>query len=295
MKTYPSRKHQKISAKNNYQISRTYNFKSKDNSKLIGKKRKRGKYLINEKGEESNETYTTGDTLHTLISNKFKKTKGNTSSILNDEHEIISSLSPVKIILSPISNKKEKFIKINNSNNNKVHNSQKKGNNINQDSFLNQSKIRSPIKRCRRKNKKYFFNKKVSRENLNRKISIKQSIHKEIQKQYKKIEKKFFKEITQIKKIKKVEEAKLDKEIAELELKGAKLDKEITNLDKKINELKFRSSEQDKKIKNQDLKLGILFSLYHHSDIYWRKIGNYALKLGFRFNKFIKLFKRPLH
>ena len=279
MKTYPSKKHQKISAKNNSQISHTYNFKSKDNSKLIGKKRKRGKYLINEKGEEINETYTACDTFHTMISKKFKKTKGNTSSKLNDEHKIISSLSPVKIILGPISNKKEKFIKINNY---KIDNSmQKMGNNIKQDSCLNQSKRRYSRKRCRRKSKKFFFNKKISRENQKRKISIKQSIDQEIQKQYKKIEKKFFKEITELKKIKKVEEAKNDKE--------------ISNLDQKINELKFRVSEQDKKIKNQDLKLEILFSLYHHSDIYLRKMENYVLKLGFRFNKFIKLFKRPLH
>ena len=73
MKTYPSKKHQKISSKNNSQISHTYNFKSKDNSKLIGKKRNRGKNLINEKGEKRNETYTTSETFHKMRSKKFKK------------------------------------------------------------------------------------------------------------------------------------------------------------------------------------------------------------------------------
>ena len=58
-----------------------------------------------------------------------------------------------------------------------------------------------------------FYQKITLRIQPKRKISIKQSIDQEIQKQYKKIEKKFFKEITELKKIKKVEEAKLDKEI----------------------------------------------------------------------------------
>ena len=97
-----------------------------------------------------------------MISKKFKKTKGNTSSRLNDEHEIISSLSPVKIILGPISNKKEKFVKINNY---KIDNSmQKMGNNIKQDSCLNQSKRRYSRKRCRRKTKNISLIKKFQRK-----------------------------------------------------------------------------------------------------------------------------------
>ena len=46
MKANPSKKHQEISTRNNSQISHINNFKSKDNSKLIRKKRKRGKKFI---------------------------------------------------------------------------------------------------------------------------------------------------------------------------------------------------------------------------------------------------------
>ena len=144
MKANPSKKHQEISTRNNSQISYLHNFKSKDISKLIGKKRKRGKNVFNEKGEESNETNTTGDTFHRIVYNELKEIEENEPSILNEERGIIESLPLIRKHLCPIPNKKEKFIKINNTN-------------IKQGSFINQSKRRNPRKRWRKKNKKYFF------------------------------------------------------------------------------------------------------------------------------------------
>ena len=142
MKANPSKKHQEISTRNNSQISHLHNFKSKDTSKLIGKKRKRGKNVFNEKGEESNETNTTGDTFHRIVYNELKEIEENEPSILNEERGIIS-LPLIKKHLCPIPNKKEKFIKINNTN-------------IKQGSFINQSK-RSTLEKDGEKRTKNIF------------------------------------------------------------------------------------------------------------------------------------------
>ena len=103
MKANPSKKHQEISTRNNSQISHINNFKSKDNSKLIRKKRKRGKNLFNEKGEESTETFATCNEFHTIAFNKLKKIKENEPFILlNEERGIIESLPLIKKPLSQI-------------------------------------------------------------------------------------------------------------------------------------------------------------------------------------------------
>ena len=271
MKANPSKKHQEISTRNNSQISHSHNFKSKDTSKLIGKKRKRGKNVFNEKGEESNETNTTGETFHRIVYNELKEIEENEPSILNEERGIIESLPLIRKHLCPIPNKKEKFIKINNTN-------------IKQGSFINQSKRRNPRKRWRKKNKKYFFKNNTSRENLNNRFTINSVVKKfviqKIKENAKKIDKKFSKEITGLK----MKEAKQRKEITGLKKKEAKQRKEITGLKKK-------EAEQDKKIKNQNNKIGLLLSIYNHSDIYTQKIEEYVLKLGLKFNKLINSFK----
>ena len=48
---------------------------------------------------------------------------------------------------------------------------------------------------------------------------------------------------------------------------------------KVITGLKMKEAEQDKKIKNQNNKIGLLLSIYYHSDIYSQKIEKYVLKL----------------
>ena len=53
----------------------------------------------------------------------------------------------------------------------------------------------------------------------------------------------------------------------------------------------MKEAEQDKKIKNQNNKIGLLLSIYYHSDIYSQKIEKYVLKLGLKFNKLIDSFK----
>ena len=271
MKANPSKKHQEISTRNNSRISHLHNFKSKDTSKLIGKKRKRGKNVFNEKGEESNETNTTGETFHRIVYNELKEIEENEPSILNEERGIIESLPLIRKHLCPIPNKKEKFIKINNTN-------------IKQGSFINQSKRRNPRKRWRKKNKKYFFKNNTSRENLNNRFTINSVVKKfviqKIKENAKKIDKKFSKEITGLK----MKEAKQRKEITGLKKKEAKQRKEITGLKKK-------EAEQDKKIKNQNNKIVLLLSIYNHSDIYSQKIEEYVLKLGLKFNNLINSFK----
>ena len=247
MKANSSNKHQEISTKN----------KLKDNSKLIGQKRKRTNNLFNENGEESNETKTTGDTFHAMISNKLKKTRENSSSKLNEERGVIESLPLIRKAMNTLANKEEKFIKINNTN-------------IKQGSFLNRSKRRNPRKRWRKKNQKYFLRKKISKKNLNRSSKINSEIenfvNQKIKENAKKMSKKFSDEIKGLKK------------------KEAEQDKKIAQQDKKI-------TEQDKKIKNQNNKIGLLFSINHHSDIYSQKMENYVLNLGLKFNKLINSFK----
>ena len=228
----------------------------KDNSKLIGQKRKRTNNLFNENGEESNETKTTGNTF-TMASNKLKKTKENPPSKLNEERGIIESLPLIRKAMNTLANKEEKFIKINNTN-------------IKQGSFLNRSKRRNPRKRWRKKNQKYFLRKKISKKNLNRSSKINSEIenfvNQKIKENAKKMSKKFSDEIKGLKK------------------KEAEQDKKIAQQDKKI-------TEQDKKIKNQNNKIGLLLSINHHSDIYSQKMENYVLNLGFKFNKLINSFK----
>jgi len=53
----------------------------------------------------------------------------------------------------------------------------------------------------------------------------------------------------------------------------------------------MKEAEQDKKIKNQNNKIGLLLSIYYHSDIYSQKIEKYVLKLWLKFNKLIDSFK----
>ena len=231
--------------------------KSSEIAKLTGRKRKRGKKLFAGNREESGETFATNNTIPPIRNNRF---------IERFERNHISVIQ----ISSSLSDKKEKFIKINNStsNNEKRRHKKEKEINIKLGSFPNnQSKKKKRRKRRSKRRKKYFFKKEnVKRGNLIQANSLNPNL----------------------KKIKVINEQEVDKKI---EAVRQELNKRITAQDLKIIAQENKIIVQNKKIKNLNNKIALLSAINQQSEIYSSKLSDYTLKLGTGFNKLINSFK----
>ena len=231
--------------------------KSSEIAKLTGRKRKRGKKHFAGIREESGETFATNNTIPPIRNNRF---------IERFERNHISVIQ----ISSSLSDKKEKFIKINNStsNNEKRRHKKEKEINIKLGSFPNnQSKKKKRRKRRSKRRKKYFFKKEnVKRGNLIQANSLNPNL----------------------KKIKVINEQEVDKKI---EAVRQELNKRITAQDLKIIAQENKIIVQNKKIKNLNNKIALLSAINQQSEIYSSKLSDYTLKLGTGFNKLINSFK----
>ena len=283
MNTNPRIKYPKGTAQKNLQDKQKENLKSPENNELVGKKRRRAKNISTENIEDSNETYT--ETRETIITRKSNALRGqliknNASAIKENKTDLKRSHPPNKTDLRSSfskTNKKEKFIKINNANK-KESLMREQQNNIKFVSFQNkQSKRRN---RRNRRNKKYFFKRRNLRRKGERGNNSEGQKNRIISKNYQQIEE------------------KIEKISQEFNKKINGQNKEIIKLNKKITEQNDRINQQDmeiiklrKKIKNQDNKLAILSEINNQSEKSSIKMKDYLLKLGRQFNELLNCCK----
>ena len=160
-------------------------------------------------------------------------------------------------------NKKEKFIKINNANK-KESLMREQQNNIKFVSFQNkQSKRRN---RRNRRNKKYFFKRRNLRRKGERGNNSEGQKNRIISKNYQQIEEK-------------------------IEKISQEFNKKITEQNDRINQQDMEIIKLRKKIKNQDNKLAILSEINNQSEKSSIKMKDYLLKLGRQFNELLNCCK----